>query len=98
VGVGALGRWEHRERGLVPPGEFIALAEETGLVVPLGRWVLDEACHALSVLPEHVTLSVNLSGRQLLQPEFGGQLAEMLARCGIAPSRLRLELTESMLI
>ncbi|HUJ26370.1 MAG TPA: EAL domain-containing protein [Myxococcales bacterium] len=98
VGVEALVRWEHRERGLVPPGDFIPLAEETGLVVPLGRWVLDESCRALSVLPQPLTLSVNLSGRQLLQPEFCEHLRETLARCGIEPSRLRLELTESLLI
>jgi len=98
VGVEALVRWEHRERGLVPPGEFIPLAEETGLVVPLGRWVLDEACRALSVLPEPLTLAVNLSGRQLLQPEFCDQLRETLARCKLDPARLRLELTESLLI
>jgi len=98
TGVEALVRWEHRERGLVPPSEFIPLAEETGLVVPLGRWVLEEACRALSALPERIVLSVNLSGRQLLQPEFTSQLREMLQRCRIEPSRLRLELTESMLI
>ena len=98
LGVEALVRWEHRERGLVPPSEFIPLAEETGLVVPLGRWVLDEACRALSALPERLNLSVNLSGRQLLQPEFCAELKEMLARFRIEPSRLRLELTESMLI
>ncbi|MGZ6141818.1 MAG: putative bifunctional diguanylate cyclase/phosphodiesterase [Myxococcales bacterium] len=97
-GVEALVRWEHRERGLVPPSEFIPLAEETGLVVPLGRWVLDEACRALSVLPEPLTLSVNLSGRQLLMPDFGQELKAMLARSGLSPSRLKLELTESMLI
>ncbi len=98
VGVEALVRWEHREKGLVPPSEFIPLAEETGLVVPLGQWVLDEACRALSTLPENLTLSVNLSGRQLLQPEFCSELKEMLAQSRIDPSRLRLELTESMLI
>jgi diguanylate cyclase (GGDEF)-like protein/PAS domain S-box-containing protein len=98
LGVEALVRWEHRERGMVPPSEFIPLAEETGLVVPLGHWVLDEACRALSALPEKITLSVNLSGRQLLQPEFCDELKEMLARSRIDPSRLRLELTESMLI
>src|SRR5205807_2066104 len=98
LGVEALVRWEHRERGLVQPSEFIPLAEETGLVVPLGRWVLDEACRALAALPGHISLSVNLSGRQLLQPEFCAELKEMLARCRIEPSRLRLELTESMLI
>jgi len=98
LGVEALVRWEHRERGLVQPSEFIPLAEETGLVVPLGRWVLDEACRALAALPERINLSVNLSGRQLLQQEFCQELREMLARCRIEPSRLRLELTESMLI
>jgi Amt family ammonium transporter len=98
VGVEALVRWEHRERGLVPPSEFIPLMEETGLVVQLGHWVLEEACRALSVLPEGLTLSVNLSGRQLLQPEMGEQLAGMLSRCGLHPARLRLELTESILI
>src|SRR5207248_2814957 len=98
LGVEALVRWEHRERGLVPPSEFIPFAEETGLVVPLGRWVLDEACRALAALPERISLSVNLSGRQLLQPEFCAEVKEMLARCRIEPSRLRLELTESMLI
>ena len=97
MGVEALVRWEHRERGLVPPSEFIPLAEETGLVVPLGRWVLDEACRALSVLPTPLMLSVNLSGRQLLQPDFCVDLRESLKRCQIEPSRLRLELTESML-
>jgi EAL domain-containing protein (putative c-di-GMP-specific phosphodiesterase class I) len=96
--VEALVRWEHRERGLVPPSEFIPLAEETGLVVPLGHWVLDEACRALSTLPERIMLSVNLSGRQLLQPEFCRELREMLDRRRIDPSRLQLELTESMLI
>jgi Amt family ammonium transporter len=66
--------------------------------VPLGRWVLDEACRALSALPEAVQLSVNLSGRQLLQPDFPDVLAKLLQTCRIEPSRLRLELTESMLI
>jgi diguanylate cyclase (GGDEF)-like protein/PAS domain S-box-containing protein len=98
VGVEALVRWEHRDRGLVQPGEFIPLAEETGLIVPLGRWVLEEACHALSVLPAPLTLSVNLSGRQLLQPDFLDELAALLAKRTLDPHRLRLELTESMLM
>jgi EAL domain-containing protein (putative c-di-GMP-specific phosphodiesterase class I) len=98
LGVEALVRWEHRERGIVPPSEFIPLAEETGMVVPLGRWVLEQACRALSALPEAVQLSVNLSGRQLLQPDFPEQLSQLLRDQNIEPSRLRLELTESMLI
>jgi EAL domain-containing protein (putative c-di-GMP-specific phosphodiesterase class I) len=96
--VEALVRWEHRERGLIAPGEFIALAEETGLIVPLGRWVLAEACKALTKLPTPLPLSVNLSGRQLLQPEFAGELGDLLSRSMCDPSRLRIELTESMLI
>ncbi len=98
VGVEALVRWEHRERGLIAPGEFIALAEETGLIVPLGRWVLAEACKVLTKLPTPLPLSVNLSGRQLLQPEFAGELGDLLSRSMCDPSRLRIELTESMLI
>ncbi len=66
--------------------------------MPLGRWVLEEACRAMTVLPEGLKLSVNLSGRQLLQPEFAGEVAAIVARCGMQPERLRLELTESMLI
>jgi diguanylate cyclase (GGDEF)-like protein/PAS domain S-box-containing protein len=98
LGVEALVRWEQRDRGLVMPSEFIPLAEETGLIVPLGRWVLEEACHALSVLPAPLTLAVNLSGRQLLQPDFLNDLASLLAKRMIDPHRLRLELTESMLM
>ncbi len=98
LGVEALVRWEHRDRGLVLPSEFIPLAEETGLVVPLGHWVLDEACRALAVLPKDLVLSVNLSGRQLLQPEFCTLLRETLEQRGIDPARLRIELTESILI
>jgi len=77
LGVEALVRWEHREARSGAASEFIPLAEETGLVVPLGHWVLDEACRALSTLPEQITLSVNLSGRQLLQPEFCTELKEI---------------------
>src|SRR6202011_4109953 len=69
-GVEALARWQHPERGMIAPGEFIPLAEETGLVVPLGRWVLEQACLQMRDLPAPITLSVNLSGRQLLQPEL----------------------------
>jgi Amt family ammonium transporter len=98
VSVEALVRWQHRERGLVPPAEFIALAEETGLIVPLGRWVLEEACKGVLTLPSDVGLSVNLSGRQLLQPDLVEQLSSVLKSTGIDPGRLRLELTESMLI
>jgi diguanylate cyclase (GGDEF)-like protein/PAS domain S-box-containing protein len=98
VGVEALVRWEHRERGLIAPGDFIPLAEETGLIVPLGRWVLEEACRNMSALPGNIGLSVNLSGRQLLQPDLVEQVSTALSRASLDPKRLRLELTESMLI
>ncbi len=98
MGVEALVRWQHRERGLVEPAEFIPLAEETGLVVPLGRWVLEEACRKLQQLPERLSLSVNLSGRQLIQPDLVEQVEQVLKTTGFDPRRLRLELTESILI
>jgi EAL domain-containing protein (putative c-di-GMP-specific phosphodiesterase class I) len=97
-GVEALARWQHPERGLIAPGEFIPLAEETGLVVPLGRWVLEHACLQMRDLPAPITLSVNLSGRQLLQPELIEQVKRALEQSQLDPRRLRLELTESMLI
>ena len=98
VAIEALVRWEHRERGLILPNEFIPLAEETGLILPLGAWVLEEACRTARTFPAGLTISVNTSGRQLLQPDFMPQLADLLATSGLEPSRLRLELTESMLI
>jgi diguanylate cyclase (GGDEF)-like protein/PAS domain S-box-containing protein len=101
-GVEALLRWHHRERGLVGPVEFIPVAEETGLILPLGRWVLEQACaqaaawNAMSAQP--VTMSVNVSGRQLQKPGFADEVAEVLRSTGLAPGLLTLELTESVLM
>jgi Amt family ammonium transporter len=97
-GVEALVRWQHPERGLIQPGEFIPLAEETGLIVPVGRWVLERACMDARALPAPAILAVNLSGRQLMQPELIEQVKHALSQSGLEPRRLRLELTESMLI
>jgi diguanylate cyclase (GGDEF)-like protein len=97
-GVEALARWQHPERGLISPAEFIPLAEETGLIVELGRAVLERACLDARALPAPLTVSVNLSGRQLLQPDLLEQVQRALARADLSPRRLRLELTESMLI
>ena len=104
VGAEALVRWQHPERGLVAPMEFIGLAEETGLVVPLGRWVLEEACgQAARWCAERTELdqfqvSVNLSGRQLGHPELVEQVASALERASVDPGLLCLEITESVLM
>jgi diguanylate cyclase (GGDEF)-like protein len=103
TGVEALVRWQHPTRGLVQPDEFIAMTEETGLIVELGRWVLDTACAQVqpwqalgSGRPLH--LNVNLSGRQLEHPDIVDSVAGVLARTGLDPRRLTLELTESVLL
>ena len=90
-------RWRHPSRGLVSPAEFVPLAEETGLIVELGRWVLAEACERLRGSPEErpLSLAVNLSPRQLGDPELVDWLTALLARTGVSPARLRLEVTES---
>ncbi|MDA0138455.1 EAL domain-containing protein [Solirubrobacter deserti] len=99
VGVEALVRWEHPERGMVSPADFVPVAEETGLIVPLGAWVLDEACRQLARWQDDsIYVSVNLSGRQLAVPGLADQVARTLERAGIAPERLALELTETVLM
>jgi diguanylate cyclase (GGDEF)-like protein/PAS domain S-box-containing protein len=101
-GFEALVRWHHPRRGLVLPAQFIASAEETGLIVPLGAWVLETVCQQLAawetLLPPEVTVSVNLSGRQLLHPALVEQVRAVLARTGARAPRLKLEITESVLM
>ncbi|APR81761.1 diguanylate cyclase/phosphodiesterase (GGDEF & EAL domains) with PAS/PAC sensor [Minicystis rosea] len=96
VGVEALVRWRHPERGIVPPGVFIGLAEETGLIVPLGRWVLREACAMLARRGGGISLSVNVSARQLFRDELVDDVASAIAQSGIDPRSLVLEVTESI--
>jgi len=103
TGVEALVRWQHPERGLVPPGSFIPLAEQTGLIVPLGRWVLQAACQQLhqweqAGLADRLDLNVNVSVRQLKEPAFVATVAEVVQQTGVEPGRLVLELTESLLM
>jgi diguanylate cyclase (GGDEF)-like protein/PAS domain S-box-containing protein len=101
TGAEALLRWRHPERGLVPPGEFIPIAEETGLIVPIGAWVLEQACLRVKewegCLPSGFRIAVNLSARQL-QGEIDETVRELLAATAADPARIELELTESMLM
>ena len=104
AGFEALARWEHPERGLVSPTEFIPVAEETGLIVPIGLWMLEEACrqmhewHWQSPANKLLTISVNLSGKQLMQPDLIEQIEQILRRTGIEPRCLKLEITESVVM
>ena len=104
VGFEALSRWQHRQRGWIPPSEFIPLAEETGLIGLMDRWVLEEACTTMRALQDAhprtppLSLSVNLSGRELLQVDLVEQIEGILARTGLDPRSLRLEITESVLV
>ncbi|MEG4084213.1 EAL domain-containing protein [Microcoleus sp. POL10_C6] len=100
----ALVRWQHPERGLVSPGEFITIAEETGLIVPLGRWVLRTACHQIrqwqQLFPSHppLSVSVNISVKQFSQPDLIEYIDRVLAETHLDGSSLKLEITESVLI
>jgi diguanylate cyclase (GGDEF)-like protein/PAS domain S-box-containing protein len=102
VGFEALVRWRHPDRGLVPPGEFIPLAEATGLIVPLGNLVMTEACRQLRAWREdadnlaHLTVSVNVSARQVNEPGFAAEVRDILTKTGLEPSALVLEITESL--
>ena len=98
VGVEALVRWHDPSRGLVPPAEFVPLAEESGLVVPLGDWMLREACRQATRWPGDLRVSVNVSGRQLVQGSLVASVAEALQASGLEPDRLQLELTETVLM
>ena len=103
AGVEALLRWNHPERGLVPPDQFIPIAEETGLIVPIGRWVLREGCrHAQRVLAtmpgELPSISINLSLKQIHQSDIVADVRDALAESGLDPARLTLEITETVLM
>lgn len=99
TGFEALIRWQHPSRGMVPPATFIPLAEECGLIVPIGKWVLEEACRQLKSWQQaglrDVTVAVNLSARQLEQADIVQQIAKALDAADIKPGSLALELTES---
>ncbi len=104
AGFEALVRWQHPVRGLLPPLEFIPTAEQTGLIVPLGRYVLAEACQqaatwaGMHASGEQLRISVNVSAKQLVQPGWSDEVAQVLAESGLAPRQLVLEITESVLM
>jgi diguanylate cyclase (GGDEF)-like protein len=104
VSMEALMRWEHPARGLLEPGKFLPLAEETGLILPIGGWVLEEVCRQgkewRERYPDHGALRVcaNVSARQFLQPDFADTLAETLRATGLVPSALSLEIAENTLV
>jgi diguanylate cyclase (GGDEF)-like protein/PAS domain S-box-containing protein len=100
-GVEALIRWQHPERGLVMPDDFIPYAEENGLIIQIGKWVLDEACRQMRVWQRefpHLTVSVNLSVKQFTQSQLALQVQDTLYESGLNPNYLMLEITESMLM
>ena len=97
VGLEALVRWQHPSRGLVLPGEFIPIAEQSGLVVALGDWMLGESCRQVAGWDD-LRVSVNVSGRQIAEGSLVGSVARALEESGLAPNRLQLELTETVLM
>jgi EAL domain-containing protein (putative c-di-GMP-specific phosphodiesterase class I) len=103
TGLEALIRWRHPERGLVPPAEFIPLAEENGLIVELGRWILETACRQTKLWQDEtgrsdLSISVNLSGRQISDPDLVSDVARALATSSLDPACLTLEITETSLV
>jgi len=103
-GFEALVRWQHPERGLVAPSEFIPVAEETGLIVPLGSWILEKACrqmqdwHTLHPANRFLTMNVNLSSKQLIQSGLVQEVKEILEKSGLPARSLKLEITESVVM
>ena len=103
TGAEALVRWQHPQRGMVSPADFIPLAEETDLILPLGQWVLESACAQIAAWSREprlntLSIAVNVSARQFLQAEFVDQVFAAVSRSGADPHRLKLELTESLLL
>ena len=97
-GFEALLRWNHPTRGNVPPTEFIPVAEDTGLIIAIGDWVMQEGCRQARHWPEHVRVSINVSPLQFRNPGFQAVILQALARSGLAPDRLEIEITESVFL
>jgi EAL domain-containing protein (putative c-di-GMP-specific phosphodiesterase class I) len=98
TGCEALLRWRHPERGMISPAEFIPVAEDTGLIVELGEWVLRTACAEAATWPDHIRIAVNVSPVQLKCPTLALKITSALASSGLRASRLEIEITEAVLI
>ena len=98
VSFEALVRWNSTDHGFVSPGKFIPLAEDTRLIVPIGKWVMRKACEEARHWPEHIKVNVNVSPEQLLEPGFHADVVEALAASGLRPERLEVEVTESIFL
>jgi len=94
----ALLRWHHPTRGMIAPVEFIPVAEETGLIVPIGAWVLQEACRQAALWPAHIRVAVNVSSVQFRRPGLGTHIVQALQSSGLQPDRLEVEITESLFL
>ncbi len=98
VGYEALVRWRHPERGMIPPGEFVPVAEETGMIGPIGEWVLRKACEDARLLPPECFVAVNISPVQFMTRDFVALVRDAITTSGIAPERLELEVTETAMM
>jgi predicted signal transduction protein with EAL and GGDEF domain len=98
VGFEALLRWNSPQRGFIPPADFIPIAEATGMIVPIGEWVLETACRHAMHWPDNVSVAVNVSPMQFNRSDFAKTVRECLVKSGLEPSRLELEITETILI
>ena len=98
VSFEALVRWNSKDHGFISPGKFIPLAEDTRLIVPIGKWVMRKACEEARNWPDHIKVNVNVSPEQLLEPGFNAEVVEALAATGLRPERLEIEVTESIFL
>ena len=98
IGFEALIRWNHPQRGFVPPNVFIPVAEESGLMPAIGSWVIDEACRAAASWPEPITVALNISPKQIVMPNLPNVVSEALARCKLPGNRIELEVTEGVFL